>query len=77
MWTHELACATVSAAIGQDIPFEVLSYRPWLLSRQVAKEYRRGNIFLYAPSTYSDFMVRSDIYLGSATQHIRFHQQVV
>lgn len=45
-WSEDLARATVTAAIGKDIPFKILSYRPWVLSRKVAKEYRRGNTFL-------------------------------
>ncbi|CAH0033221.1 unnamed protein product [Clonostachys rhizophaga] len=46
-WSQELAQTTIAAAIGQKVPFEVLSYRPWLLSRKVANQYRQGNIFLY------------------------------
>ncbi|KAF6834903.1 2,4-dichlorophenol 6-monooxygenase [Colletotrichum musicola] len=52
-WSEDLARATVTAAIGQDIPFEVLSYRPWVLSRKVAKEYRRGNTFLVGDAAHS------------------------
>ncbi|KAF2014634.1 FAD binding domain-containing protein [Aaosphaeria arxii CBS 175.79] len=52
-WTEDLARATVSAAIGQDIPFEVLSYRPWLLSRKVAKHYRQKSVFLVGDAAHS------------------------
>ncbi|KAF9870471.1 2, 4-dichlorophenol 6-monooxygenase [Colletotrichum karsti] len=52
-WSEELARATVTAAIGQDIPFKVLSFRPWVLSRKVAKEYRRGNTFLLGDAAHS------------------------
>ncbi|KAJ3533534.1 hypothetical protein NM208_g7942 [Fusarium decemcellulare] len=52
-WTQELARTTVSAAIGQDIPFEVLSYRPWLLSRKVAKQYGKGSVFLVGDAAHS------------------------
>ncbi|TQN67022.1 2,4-dichlorophenol 6-monooxygenase [Colletotrichum shisoi] len=52
-WNEERAHATVSAAIGQDIPIKVLSYRPWVLSRKVAKEYRRGNVFLVGDAAHS------------------------
>ncbi|VUC30478.1 unnamed protein product [Clonostachys rosea] len=31
-WSDDLARSTVCAAIGQDIPFDILSYRPWILS---------------------------------------------
>lgn len=48
-WTEELSRKVVSAAIGQDTPFEILSYRPWVLSRKVANQYRVGNVFLSEP----------------------------
>ena len=47
-WNEELSRRVVQTAIGQDIPFEVFSYRPWILSRKVAKKYRHGHVFLYA-----------------------------
>ncbi|KAL1905665.1 hypothetical protein Sste5344_008603 [Sporothrix stenoceras] len=40
-------------SIGQDIPFKVLSHRPWLLSRKVAKQYRQGGIFLVGDAAHS------------------------
>ncbi|KAK7433616.1 FAD binding domain-containing protein [Colletotrichum acutatum] len=52
-WTEELAHATVSAAIGQGIPIRIMSFRPWVLSRKVAKEYRRGNVFLVGDAAHS------------------------
>ncbi|CAK7236556.1 hypothetical protein SEUCBS140593_009659 [Sporothrix eucalyptigena] len=52
-WDQALARRVVTAAIGQDIPFKVLSYRPWLLSRKVAKQYRQGNIFLVGDAAHS------------------------
>ncbi|KAM0321536.1 hypothetical protein ACHAQA_010026 [Verticillium albo-atrum] len=52
-WTEKLARATVTAAIGKDIPLEILSYRPWVLSRKVAKDYRRGNVFLVGDAAHS------------------------
>ncbi|KAK5994362.1 Tetracenomycin A2 monooxygenase-dioxygenase [Cladobotryum mycophilum] len=52
-WTENMARETVSAAIGQDIPFDVLSYWPWTLSRKVAKRYRRGNVFLVGDAAHS------------------------
>ncbi|KAF5517794.1 2,4-dichlorophenol 6-monooxygenase [Colletotrichum aenigma] len=52
-WSEDLARATVTAAIGKDIPFKILSYRPWVLSRKVAKEYRRGNTFLLGDAAHS------------------------
>ncbi|KAM5361900.1 hypothetical protein ACJZ2D_012845 [Fusarium nematophilum] len=52
-WSQELARTTVSAAIGQEVPFDILSYRPWLLSRKVANQYRQGNIFLVGDAAHS------------------------
>ncbi|KAL1887143.1 hypothetical protein Sste5346_010414 [Sporothrix stenoceras] len=52
-WDQALARSVVTAAIGQDIPFKILSYRPWLLSRKVAKQYRQGNIFLVGDAAHS------------------------
>ncbi|KAF0325298.1 2,4-dichlorophenol 6-monooxygenase [Colletotrichum asianum] len=52
-WTQQLARSTVSAAIGQDVPFEVESFRPWVLSRKVAKHYRQGRAFLIGDAAHS------------------------
>ncbi|KAJ9139161.1 2,4-dichlorophenol 6-monooxygenase [Pleurostoma richardsiae] len=52
-WNEGLCRTVVTAAIGHDIPYDVLSYRPWILSRKVAKEYRRGNIFLVGDAAHS------------------------
>ncbi|KAI6780267.1 FAD binding domain-containing protein [Emericellopsis cladophorae] len=52
-WTQDLARSTVSAAVGKDIPLEILSYRPWLLSRKVAREYRHGRVFLVGDAAHS------------------------
>lgn len=45
-WNEELCRKTVTAAIGRPIPFDILSHRPWILSRKVSKRYQVGNIFL-------------------------------
>lgn len=45
-WTEGLCRKVVSAAIGREVPFDVLSYRPWILSRKVARQYHSGNVFL-------------------------------
>ena len=34
------------AAMGKDIPFELLGKLPWVLSRRVADKFRIGNVFL-------------------------------
>ncbi|KAK9437260.1 FAD binding domain-containing protein [Metarhizium brunneum] len=52
-WSQELARKTVSAAVGREIPVEIMSYRPWLLSRRVAKRYRQGNTFLVGDAAHS------------------------
>ncbi|KAK7432759.1 hypothetical protein QQZ08_000619 [Neonectria magnoliae] len=50
-WDQDLCRTTLKVAIGQDVPFNVLSYRPWLLSRKVVKQYRQQNVFLFRSST--------------------------
>jgi hypothetical protein len=37
----------VDAAMGKNVKYDVLSYRPWVLSRKVAKSYRVNRVFLY------------------------------
>ena len=43
----------VTVAIGQEVPFDVLSYRPWILSRKVANSYQAGNVFLAGDAAHS------------------------
>lgn len=45
-WDENLCRQIIDCAIGQKVQYEVLSFRPWVLSRKVAREYRRGRIFL-------------------------------
>ncbi|ETS87827.1 hypothetical protein PFICI_01655 [Pestalotiopsis fici W106-1] len=52
-WTEELSRTVVAAAIGTDIPFDVLSYRPWILSRKVANQYSVGNVFLAGDAAHA------------------------
>ena len=52
-WNEALCSDVVKSAIGQDIPVQILSYRPWLLSRKVAKSYRSGNVFLAGDAAHS------------------------
>lgn len=53
-WTEEIARETVRAAIWRDdVPFDILSYRPWVLSRKVAKQYQVGNVFLCVDAAHS------------------------
>ena len=52
-WNEELCRSVVKSAIGQDVPFDVLSYRPWILSRKVARSYRTHNVFLAGDAAHS------------------------
>ncbi|KAL6246989.1 hypothetical protein RBB50_006296 [Rhinocladiella similis] len=52
-WNQELCRQTVTSAIGKDIPFDILSYRPWVLSRKVARSYKQGNVFLAGDAAHS------------------------
>lgn len=50
----EVHCRKVlTAAIGRLIPFDVLSWRPWVLSRKVAESYNIGNVFLAGDAAHS------------------------
>lgn len=52
-WSEELCKQVLAGAIGKDISPKILSYRPWLLSRNVAKSYRQGNVFLAGDAAHS------------------------
>lgn len=53
-WTEEIARDTVRAAIGRDdVPFDVLSYRPWVLSRKVAQHYHVGHVLLAGDAAHA------------------------
>ncbi|OCT49141.1 3-(3-hydroxy-phenyl)propionate hydroxylase [Cladophialophora carrionii] len=52
-WNQELCRKVVVSALGIDVPFDILSYRPWLLSRKVARSYRKGNVFLAGDAAHS------------------------
>jgi hypothetical protein len=43
---EEMSRAKVRAAVGQDVPFDILSFQPWVFRRQIAKTFQKGNIFL-------------------------------
>lgn len=46
-WTEDMCRAKIGSAIGKDgVPFDILSYRPWVFRRQVALTFQEGNIFL-------------------------------
>ncbi|KUJ14152.1 3-propionate hydroxylase [Mollisia scopiformis] len=52
-WNEEHAHRVVTAAIGKSIPFDVLSWRPWILSRKVAEHYHQGNVFLAGDAAHA------------------------
>ena len=45
-WTQEMCRAKICHAIGQNIPFDILSFRPWIFRRQIANTFQKGNVFL-------------------------------
>ncbi|OGM49419.1 hypothetical protein ABOM_003498 [Aspergillus bombycis] len=52
-WNEEHCRKVVDAAIGAKTKYDVLSYRPWILSRKVAKSYRDGGVFLAGDAAHS------------------------
>ncbi|PMD30074.1 3-propionate hydroxylase [Hyaloscypha variabilis F] len=52
-WDEKHCRNVVTAAIGRPIPFDVLSWRPWVLSRKVAESYSVGNIILAGDAAHS------------------------
>ncbi|KAL3470314.1 FAD binding domain-containing protein [Aspergillus californicus] len=52
-WDEALCRKTLNAGIGRDIPYDVLSFRPWILSRKVANEYRVGRVLLAGDAAHS------------------------
>ncbi|KAH9210423.1 3-propionate hydroxylase [Leptodontidium sp. 2 PMI_412] len=52
-WDAVHCRSVLTAAIGKSIPFDVLSWRPWVLSRKVAESYYKGNVFLAGDAAHS------------------------
>ncbi|GLA22146.1 hypothetical protein ACMYSQ_009817 [Aspergillus niger] len=52
-WNEALCRKVVDAAIGTKIPYDVLSYRPWILSRKVALSYRANRVLLAGDAAHS------------------------
>ncbi|CAI7622027.1 hypothetical protein PCG10_008515 [Penicillium crustosum] len=54
LWTEDMCRAKIRSAIGKDnVPFDILSYRPWVFRRQVALTFQEGNIFLAGDAAHS------------------------
>lgn len=54
-WTEEMCWEKVLAAIGLDVPFDILSFRPWVFRRQIARTFQKGNIFLQVHTSVLSF----------------------
>jgi 2-polyprenyl-6-methoxyphenol hydroxylase-like FAD-dependent oxidoreductase len=52
-WTEEHCRNIVDKAIGQTLDYDILSFRPWILSRKIAQSYRVGNVFLAGDAAHS------------------------
>ncbi|KIW23324.1 uncharacterized protein PV07_11532 [Cladophialophora immunda] len=52
-WNQELCRQVVVSALGIEVSFDIHSYRPWVLSRKVARSYRAGNVFLAGDAAHS------------------------
>jgi 2-polyprenyl-6-methoxyphenol hydroxylase-like FAD-dependent oxidoreductase len=45
-WTEEMCRTKIQSAIGQNVPFEIFSFRPWVFRREIATTFQVGNVFL-------------------------------
>ncbi|GES65436.1 monooxygenase, FAD-binding [Aspergillus terreus] len=52
-WNEERCRTLVDAAIGAGAKYDVLSFRPWILSRKVANSYRDRRVFLAGDAAHS------------------------
>lgn len=52
-WNEALCKEVLTGAIGQSHSAKILSYRPWILSRRVAKSYRKGSVFLAGDAAHA------------------------
>ena len=52
-WTEAQCRKIVDKAIGQKIKYDILSFRPWILSRKIARSYKAGNVFLSGDAAHS------------------------
>ncbi|KAJ5086585.1 Monooxygenase FAD-binding [Penicillium alfredii] len=52
-WSDEMCRTKIRDAIGKDIPFDILSVRPWVFRRQIAETFQKGNVFLAGDAAHS------------------------
>ncbi|KAL4807431.1 FAD binding domain-containing protein [Aspergillus unguis] len=52
-WNEEHCRQVVTTALGCKADFDILSFRPWILSRKVAKSYQQGRVFLAGDAAHS------------------------
>jgi 2-polyprenyl-6-methoxyphenol hydroxylase-like FAD-dependent oxidoreductase len=52
-WTEAYCREVVDKAIGQKVPYDILSFRPWILSRKIARSYRAGSVLLAGDAAHS------------------------
>ena len=52
-WTEAHCRTIVDKAIGQKMEYDILSFRPWILSRKIARSYRLHNVFLAGDAAHS------------------------
>jgi 2-polyprenyl-6-methoxyphenol hydroxylase-like FAD-dependent oxidoreductase len=52
-WDEAQCRRIVDKALGQPTKYDILGFRPWTLSRKVAKEYQVGNVFLAGDAAHS------------------------
>ncbi|KAF2664156.1 FAD binding domain-containing protein [Microthyrium microscopicum] len=52
-WNEQRCRQIVDKAIGKQITYDILGFRPWTLSRKVAKDYRKGNVLLAGDAAHA------------------------
>ncbi|KUL86909.1 hypothetical protein ZTR_05351 [Talaromyces verruculosus] len=52
-WNEQHCRKVLDAAIGTKAKYDVLSFRPWILSRKVANTYQVGRVFLAGDAAHS------------------------
>lgn len=52
-WDRARCLEIIQAAIGKETTIEVQSWRPWVFKREIAEQYRVGNVFLVGDAAHS------------------------